>query len=51
MKVRHRAPCPDCGRLAIKLALRSDGLVLRAHYVCERGHEWETRWALRKETI
>lgn len=40
----HRALCPECGRLAISEAvLRSEG-IRESHFICPRGHGWQTRW-------
>ena len=40
----HRALCPVCGRLAASEApVRRSG-VLESHYICDRGHGWQTKW-------
>jgi hypothetical protein len=43
-KPTHRALCPDCGRLAFSERILRSGSLCESHYVCPRGHGWQTRW-------
>lgn len=40
----HRQLCPVCGRLAASEAPVQRGGVLESHYICDRGHGWQTKW-------
>lgn len=42
----HRALCPvpGCGRLAVSEQILRTGSLSESHYLCPRGHGWQTRW-------
>lgn len=38
------APCPTCGRPAIRSEVRVDDVIATGNYLCPADHIWSTRW-------